>query len=237
MIYMGIAKQIVTLALCMSMFGCGKDAIGTCLASWATRNTPAKCLNESLCKAVTDDPTRIVSFTIDLQASSDTRGPDGTFAELPETRRKEMWMCLNDALKARGVQKVEPYEVSLGDVIVEGNWNQVRDLLVYQNVLGISPGCTSPNVCTSCAQRSPQSCKQDAFCEAISAAPFGPMNACVLSAAIVGCRAPLGCDEAISFARDPQGKCWQFSGGCFPAGWIEARQSCSPDRGDLPACD
>jgi hypothetical protein len=234
--YASIAMRVVSLVIFLNMVGCGKDPIGTCLDSWATRTTPAKCVSEDLCQAVTSDPTRVVSFNVDLQASSDTRGPDGTFATLPEPQRKEKWNCLSDALKARGVQKVEPYDAVLGDVNIEGTWNQVRDLLMYQNVLGISPGCTSPNVCTGCAQLSPQNCEQDAFCEAIHAAPFGPMNSCVLSSAVVGCRAPLGCDEAVSFAKDPQGKCWQFGGGCFPEGWTESRQSCSPDRGDLPAC-
>jgi|GEM_PF-4640167 len=235
--FVSIAKRVVTLVLFACLCDCGKDPIGTCLDSWAIRKTPAKCVSEELCKAVTGDPTRIVSFNIDLQATSDTRGPDGTFATLPEARRKEMWACLSETLKARGVQKVDPYNAILGDVNVEGTWNQVRDLLIYQNVLGIAPGCTSPNVCTGCAQLSPQTCQQDAFCEAIHAAPFGPMNSCVLSPMVVGCRAPLGCDEAISFAKDPQGKCWQFGGGCFPTGWTEARQSCSPERGDLPACE
>lgn len=226
----------VFAGLALLLCCCGRDPVGTCLDSWAKRTTPALCVTEELCSAVENDPTRIVSFNVDLQATSDTRGPDGTFGDLPEPRRKEMWTCLSETLRARGVQSVDPYTDSLGDVNVAGTWNQVRDLLMYRNVLAIAPGCTSPSVCTNCARLSPQQCGQDPFCESISGAPFGPMNSCVLSAVVVGCRAPTGCGDAISFAKDPQGQCWQFGSTCIPPGWTDARETCSPDRGHFPVC-
>ena len=231
-----LVRFVLAVTLSVAFFACGKDPVEPCLSTWTKRTAPAPCRSETLCAAATAAPSRKVSFSIDLQASSTTRGNDGTFAELPSAQRKEMWTCLSETLKQRGVKTIDPYVELFAAVNIEGTWADVSDLLIYENVLGIDPGCSSPNVCTECNSLAASACGKDPFCETIMAAPFNDTRTCVSSPLPVGCRVPSGCDAAISFAQDPQGKCWQFSAGCFPAGWTEARQSCSPNLGHLPAC-
>lgn len=195
----------------------------------------AQCRPAPACAQLAKQPQQEASFVIDLLAHGNTAGPDGTAPAFPEAERLANWTCLANLLRARGAE-VEPQGESF-DVFATATWSQVQDLLRLELVNTVEVGCRTQDVCTHCDALSVAACANDALCSVISAAPIDGAGMCAQMPVPVGCM-PSGrpCGEAISFAADPEGRCWQFGTTCIPEGW-QGDAMCRPDdAGQFPAC-
>lgn len=191
----------------------------------------------NLCEQLSGQPERLASFVVDLAGHSDVRSQDGSFTAIPEPQRLANWNCLTRTLNDRGVKEIEPYRSS-ANVVVIGTWEQIKDLRDLSLVTGIEAGCRGKDICNHCEALSPQQCTADAFCSLLGGAPVDASRMCVLAPVAVGCaRTDQACGDAISFAKDPQGQCWQFGSTCVPKTWQADASDCKPaEVGHLESC-
>ncbi len=221
---------LITLVAALALLGCGRDSLveQTCTDSWARRTSGlARCDPGKLCTQLEGQPEREVSVVINLLAD-----------HLSEAHRLENWNCMTSTLRVRGVTKIEPRTSSF-DVFVTAKWPQVRDLLQLELVNGIELGCRTGDVCNHCDGLSLEACAQDALCVVVHGVPVNVDRMCVKPPTPVACiSAGSACTDAISFARDPQGQCWQFGSGCrLGEGWHADAPECRPeDTGQFEPC-
>jgi len=66
-------------------------------------------------------------------------------------------------------------------------------------------------------------CEAEKECVVLSADHVDEERVCKISHEKVGCmNGDTACDEAMTWARDPDGGLWYFSNGCLPTGWTYA---------------
>jgi hypothetical protein len=102
------------------------------------------------------------------------------------------------------------------------------------------PACNPPPVQppTPCAELRPDSCDSDRKdCVAVEALAYDPARVCVRGWKKVMCMPRTrGCTAAFSYARDPEGQAWQFTGGCQPEGWTMVSEAGPEPTPSWPTC-
>jgi hypothetical protein len=71
-----------------------------------------------------------------------------------------------------------------------------------------------------CDALGPEACASRADCTVVRARPADPAGRCLHPAQPVGCRpAAQACDDALTFALAPDGRCFRLPDACLPAGF------------------
>ena len=87
-----------------------------------------------------------------------------------------------------------------------------------------------------CAATPAAACAAQPGCAPIMGQPQQASPVCVGPAAAVGCMsADTACADAITFARDPDGRGWWFMDTCVPPGWTAAPYPAGSDA-PPPGC-
>jgi hypothetical protein len=77
-----------------------------------------------------------------------------------------------------------------------------------------------PAAVDGCAALGPEACAARADCTVVQARPADPALRCLHPTLPVGCRAASrGCDDALTFAVAPDGRCFRLPDTCLPAGF------------------
>ncbi|MFT3925388.1 MAG: hypothetical protein QM778_22815 [Myxococcales bacterium] len=128
----------------------------------------------------------------------------------------------------------EPQEWNEQVVLPQVTYEQVRALLDFDVVAYIDVGCPSDAsgaTCDEhCASLPVESCKGDPRCSTFHAEQFDAKLGCYREVE-VGCGTSVqGCSEFVTYGRDSEGQCYQFSNGCQPNGFTESNEPCAIDR-------
>jgi hypothetical protein len=193
-------------------------------------NATAPCGgDQARCAQVQREPNRPLSFTLTMRKTAPGSTVPLTMAETVAQSR-----CVAEHLRGRGADRVEAFE-NLSIIMVTATFDQVRDALAFESVLGYDVDCSDPRLCPACGSRPVATCRDDAFCAPILGQRVDGGRGCVSAAMPVGC-APRGlsCPPTITYARDPAGTCWEF-GGCAPEGWARD-PACEPKSGSYQRC-
>ncbi len=99
-----------------------------------------------------------------------------------------------------------------------------------------SGAAPSSDAATACAATPAAACAAQPGCAPIMGQPHQASPACAGPAAAVGCMsADTACADAITFARDPDGRGWWFMDTCVPPGWTAAPYPAGSDA-PPPGC-
>jgi hypothetical protein len=69
--------------------------------------------------------------------------------------------------------------------------------------------------------------------------PYEPRGMCLLPREELGCTDADGCDDALTWAVDEQGRCFFFTNGCVPRGFkivTSGDPRCGTSSADMPLC-
>jgi hypothetical protein len=211
--------------------GMGAASCATALTRRPSGTAPCGIDAERRCLQVQQEPEREVEWYIGL---------DGSY---PEAQLVEHCDCLVEYLEARGAE-TGGCGRSADWMSVIGSYAEVSPALEFEIIEEYEVYCAEDS-CEYCMDLSVDDCGQDAFCSILTGARFDATLGCAWHGEPAGCSSHLSCGDAMSYALDPSGNCWEFSSTCQPGGftdhtWEEPAQGVSCVEvfsSDPPACE
>lgn len=179
------------------------------------RSGSARCVSDTRCDAIRQQPERKVSWTLFVDTYSTLGNADGPAVSDRELTRRAQ--CLIDDLEAAGVHAQRSNNGE--NVLLEASYAQLEDTLKLAVVQGYEVTCVDSD-CERCASFDEKQCRADAFCAVLTGHVLG--DGCYRET-FAGCASVnIGCSGGDSFERD--GTCWDFPG-CVPPDWKYMRST------------
>jgi hypothetical protein len=157
---------------------------------------------------IQQEPDREVGWSFDLDDS------------YVDDHLPEYWDCLAEYLRTRGAQVREHGETYLAWMGVTGSYAKVSPALEFRIVQEFELNCKD-DACEYCNDLSLADCEQDAFCWVITGDRLDATLDCVELQQPAGCTDAGMCGEAMTWALDPSGNCWEFRDTCQPKGFTD----------------